>query len=280
MTVDLNKIKAVAIDLDGTLLAPDREATPATVSAVQRLKEIGVKPVICTGRPLQGVIDLVHKLNLLAPDDLIITYNGGLIQRPASGEVLKKVTLSLDDLSSLLKLAEAINMPLAVVDATNAYLLNEPLGRQSGYPKIMTKLPFSHVSLSDFSTSHQFNKVLFSYDVDVLNAAIKEIPKDYYDRFTIMKSRPNLLELLPKTVNKGHAISDLASILEVPVSAIMAIGDQENDLPMIKKAGIGVAMGNAIPEVKAVADMVTTTNAEDGVAKVFEQLISARKHQI
>ena len=107
----------------------------------------------------------------------------------------------------------------------------------------------------------------------ILDQAIARIPQEVKEKYTVLKSAPYFLEILDKRVNKGTGVKSLADVLGIKPEEIMAIGDQENDIAMIEYAGVGVAMDNAIPSVKEVANFVTKSNLEDGVAFAIEKYV-------
>jgi Cof subfamily protein (haloacid dehalogenase superfamily) len=108
---------------------------------------------------------------------------------------------------------------------------------------------------------------------DLLDSAIQRLPQQARDNYTILKSAPYYLEILDARVNKGQGVKMLAEKLGLAREEVMAIGDQENDLAMIEYAGTGVAMGNAIDSVKKIAQFITKTNMEHGVAHAIEELV-------
>jgi len=111
-------------------------------------------------------------------------------------------------------------------------------------------------------------------DQDFLDAAIKQIKPDLFQDYEIFKSREMLLEWCPKNVHKATGLAALASILGLEADQVMACGDEANDLSMIQWAGLGVAMGNAIPAVKEVATLVApVTNDQDAVAWAIENYV-------
>ena len=116
-------------------------------------------------------------------------------------------------------------------------------------------------------------KMMMIDEPAILDAAIAQIPADFKERYTVVKSAPFYLEVLHPGASKGVGLAQLASHLELTSDEVMAIGDNENDLTMLEYAGIGVAMKNAIPIVKEVADVETASNDEDGVALVVEQYV-------
>ncbi len=116
-------------------------------------------------------------------------------------------------------------------------------------------------------------KIMFVDPEEKLNKVIELLPKELYDKYTIVRSAPFFLEFLNKKVNKGFGVRLLAEKLGIKPSEVICIGDAENDIHMIEFAGLGVAMGNAFPEVKKKADYVTKTNEEDGVAHVIKKFV-------
>ncbi|KAF9404603.1 hypothetical protein HW555_014251, partial [Spodoptera exigua] len=118
-----------------------------------------------------------------------------------------------------------------------------------------------------------YNKAVVAIDENYLDEQISKIPATFYDRYEIIKTRSNLLEFMPKGITKAYGISLLARDLGIKQEEIMTIGDEENDLPMIEYAGLGVAMENAVASVKDLADVITDTNDNDGVAHAVEKFV-------
>ena len=108
---------------------------------------------------------------------------------------------------------------------------------------------------------------------ELLDEAISKLPKEVYDKYTVVKSAPFFLEFLNKKVNKGTGVELLASHLGVKQDEIITMGDAGNDLHMIEYAGMGIAMGNATDDIKAIANYITDSNSEDGVAKAIEKFV-------
>lgn len=266
-------IKLVALDLDGTLLNREKEVSEENKQAIQRAKDAGVKVVLCTGRPLKAILHILEACNLLEDGDLGITYNGGLIQWTRTGESLSQITMSKEDVLDVYELSKTLDVPCNFIDLNTVYEPAYPAGKESLYPTIMDILPFRPINTASLPDSTAMNKLIFCWHQHELDEAIGKIPDEYREKYTIMKSRPNLLEIIPKTVDKGKGLALLAKELDLDVSEIMAIGDQENDLAMIQYAGIGVAMDNATDEVKQYADVVTKSNVEHGVAYAIDQYV-------
>ncbi|WP_414840123.1 sugar-phosphatase [Carnobacterium sp. TMP28] len=264
-------IKLIAIDLDGTLLTKDRLISEENKQAIYEAKKQGIKVVLCTGRPLLGMVHYLEELNLREPGDYGITYNGGLVQKTDTGEILSQKTLSKKEVQELYKLSQDINMPCNFIDLERVYEPPYPVGRESLYPTVMNALPFVSIAPEELYEDTVINKVVFCYEEERLDEAIAKIPSEFFERFTLMKSRPILLELMNKEVDKGKGISVLCDLLGIDSHEVMAIGDEANDFAMIEFAGTGVAMENATLEIKQIAQFVTKNNNDHGVAHAIQK---------
>ncbi|MGX7196247.1 Cof-type HAD-IIB family hydrolase [Enterococcus olivae] len=266
-------IKLVAIDLDGTLLDGEKKISLRNREILKRAKEQGVKIVLCTGRPLRAIEQFLVELNLQEPGDYSITFNGGLVQKNDTGEVMEQAAMHLSDIQSLSELARELDLPMDIVSDDTSILLNTSEKNLSIYPEINPVLKVENSTVEELVENRLYNKVVVAYDQEYLDEQIKKIPAEVRDRYEVIKTRNNLLEFMPKGITKAYGISLLAKDLGIEASEVMCIGDEENDLPMIEYAGIGVAMKNAIEPVKAAADVITDSNEEDGVAKVVEKYV-------
>ena len=266
-------IKLVAIDLDGTLLNSDHQVSEENKRAIQKAKDQGVKIVLVTGRPLKGMLSILEECNLTEEGDLGLTYNGGLVQWTRTGETLREITLSKEDVQDVYRLSQDLDLPCNFIDLDTVYEPPYPEGKPSQYHKHMKALPYKPLDMVTFPESFAIHKIVMCWHQEELDEKIKDIPQVYHDRYTIMKSRDNLLEVLPKTVDKGKGLILLSELLDISLDDMMAIGDQENDLAMVQTAGTGVAMANATDIVKDAAQIVTKSNDEHGVAYAIEQYV-------
>lgn len=266
-------IKLIAIDLDGTLLNSEGTISPENKAALKKAKEMGLKVVICTGRPLLSIAKILDELNLREHGDYAITYNGGLVQRTDTGEILSQKTLTKAEAAELYALSKELQLPCNLLDLDNIYELPYPKGKESWYKKTNQALPFVSTTMEELPEDAQFNKIVFCYEAEEIGEAIKKIPAEFYDRYTIFKSRPILFEMMNKEVDKGKGIEILSDLLGFKADEVMTFGDEENDFAMIEYAGIGVAMGNAVPELKLAAQYVTDSNNDHGIATALEKFV-------
>ncbi|WP_430602937.1 HAD superfamily hydrolase [Enterococcus sp. DIV0724b] len=266
-------IKLVAIDLDGTLLNSKKEISERNKQALAKAKAAGVKIVICTGRPLAAIGIYLDALNLRDNGDYSITFNGGLVQKNDTGEIIEKASMPLENVHDLFELAAALNVPLDILSDGLVLQLPTTQNYESLYSQLNTLLTYESYELDQLTADRIYNKAVIAVEQTYLDEQIKKIPSPFYDRYEIIKTRSNLLEFMPKGITKAYGISLLARDLGIKQEEIMTIGDEENDLPMIEYAGLGVAMENAVARVKDLADVITDTNDNDGVAQAVEKFV-------
>lgn len=265
-------IKLIAIDLDGTLLTNEKTISERNKTALMKAKEKGVKVVLCTGRPLVSVENYLQELDLLDAEDYSITYNGGLVQAN-TGEVLGKTAFTLAEVKDVIKLLKSLDLPTDILSGSSSLQIETSKNHPSIYQSINQFVTYFDKKEADLTEEILYNKVLSATEEEVLNNKIAKIPAAYYDRYEIFKSRPILLEFMPKGVTKAFGLSVLGKKLAIDASEMMTLGDEANDLSMIEYAGLGVAMENATEEVKSLANYITGTNQADGVAQAVEKFV-------
>ena len=265
-------IELIAIDLDGTLLTPERKISTKVKETIKLAKTKGIKVVICTGRPLPGVNSILAELNLEEEGDYVITYNGALVQQSHNGKAIAHHTLSFEDFLKIEEMSRQVGSHCHTIDEKYIYTANKDISPYSVRESFLVNMPIRFRTVAEMDPTIEISKMMMIDEPDVLDAAIAKFPKSFYDDYTVLKSEPFYLEVLNKSASKGQALKDLAQILSIPRENIMAIGDNENDIDMIEYAGMGVAMGNAIASVKDVSDYITDTNEQDGVAKAIEAI--------
>ncbi|MFZ5229420.1 sugar-phosphatase [Enterobacter bugandensis] len=266
-------IKLIAIDMDGTLLLPDHTISPAVKNAIAAARAKGVNVVLTTGRPYAGVHSYLKELHMNQPGDYCITYNGALVQKAADGSTVAQTALSYDDYLFLEKLSREVGSHFHALDRNTLYTANRDISYYTVHESYVATIPLVFCEAEIMDPATQFLKVMMIDEPEILDKAIARIPAEVKEKYTVLKSAPYFLEILDKRVNKGTGVKSLADALGIKQEEIMALGDQENDIAMIEFAGVGVAMDNAIPSVKEVADFVTKSNLEDGVAYAIEKFV-------
>lgn len=266
-------IKLIAIDIDGTLINSKHEITPYTKEVIRQVRENGVRVVLCTGRPFLGVQRYAKELGLDLEEEYLITYNGALVQDTFTKKVIHHIGLSGKDYKRMAKLAMEIGAHFHALDFGAIYTSNRDMSRYTGHDSYFTTMPILYRTVEEIDEKYEFTKIMLIDESDILDAAIAKIPAEFYGEYNIFKSEPYYCEILNKKASKGQAVQRLATLLNISQQEVMAIGDHPNDYDMVQYAGIGVAMGNAVEEVKNIAEYITFTNNEDGVAKAIEKFV-------
>jgi Cof subfamily protein (haloacid dehalogenase superfamily) len=265
--------KLIAIDMDGTLLNDHHEVTPEVYDALHAAKKKGVKIVLCTGRPVGGVHRYLESLQLNQEGDYVIAYNGALVQNTHTNEVVSELSLNYQDLKDLYELSLELNTTMQFFDSAHLYTPNRNISRYTVLESYMTQVPLCYKTLDEVPADMVIPKVMFINEEEKLDKIIASIPPEFKEKYFMVRSSPFFYEILHPEVSKGNAVKQLASILGISQQEIIAIGDNGNDLTMIEYAGCGVAMANAIPEVKKAANFHTMSNNENGVAYAIQELV-------
>ncbi|WAT00627.1 sugar-phosphatase [Rouxiella chamberiensis] len=266
-------IELIAIDMDGTLLNPQHEVTPAVKNALAAAVKQGVQVVLATGRPFIGIKRYLQELDLEQAGCYCISNNGALVHNAEDGSIFAETTLAFNDFLYFESLARLLGVSFQALTYTDLYTANQDISPYTIHEAYITGIPLHYRSVEQMDREMRFPKVMMIDHPEKLDHAITQIPHDAKERYTIMKSSPYYLEILHKSVNKGQGVKKLAEKLGIARESIMTLGDQENDIAMLEYAGLGVAMGNALDSVKAVSQFVTKTNSEDGVAFAIDKFV-------
>ncbi|MEG0386956.1 sugar-phosphatase [Niameybacter sp.] len=263
--------KLIALDMDGTLLKDDKTISEATKKAIEQAKDRGVKVVLASGRPIDGIERYLEELDLLSGQDFVISFNGAIVQNTKTKEIVSRITLNGQDLVELYTLAQKLRVNIHAFSKEGC--ITPMMSKYSLHEGEINGIPVKEVDYNELSPEEEIIKIMMVDEPDVLEKAISQLPQDVYEKYTVVRSAPFFLEFLHKQVNKGTGVESLAHILDIERKDIICMGDAGNDEHMIRYAGLGVAMENAFDEVKEMADFVTKSNEEDGVAYVINKFI-------
>jgi Cof subfamily protein (haloacid dehalogenase superfamily) len=258
-------------DLDGTLIDRSMALDPALAAALKRAAARGLRVSIATGRMPAAVDRYREELDIQAP---LIYYNGALIRDPASGRELLSHQLPRGILGKVFGLvANAPIDPLFFRD-DRLYCLERSLPIRSFCDDEGLR---AHVipDPDDFLGQGAFVKTLFIGHPDVLPIVRKDLEGVIGGEARLVRTASHYLELVPAAASKGSALARLAEHLGVPLERVVAVGDQENDLEMIRAAGLGVAMPHAPAGVRSAADRIAPTPADGGLLAFFADALSA-----
>lgn len=263
--------KLIALDLDGTLTNSKKEITPRTFDALMLAQRQGMKIILASGRPVYGISHLAEQLHLEEYGGYVLAFNGGKLIDWRTKEVIMEQKLPDELVPRIYN--SAVEADLAVLTYRGKTIVtNKSFDRHVMHNAYINRLPL--VELHDFLNEIEYpvNKCLIVGEPERLENLEKKMLAEYGDAMGIFRSQPFFLECVPPGIDKAHALSVLCLHTGIKKEEIIACGDSWNDLSMIEFAGLGVAMGNAVDDLKSKADYVTSSNEEDGIAEVLEML--------
>ncbi len=271
-------VKLVAIDCDNTLLNSKGHITEENKETIQYLKKKGVEFIIATGRNDILVADYIDELGIEAP---IIGCNGASIRKLKENKMLSYSPISKNSLKLVIDYCERNKLPFRAFSMEKGFSNDKESIKEvleqilSKYTKIL-KNNISYELIENLSYLTENEEIIKVVLVDNDFELIKKYQKDLKDVEGIetCRSAVNCLDICAFGVSKGTAFKKYAEMLKIPRDETAAFGDSENDLSMIKYAGIGVAMENGDDEVKSAADVITLSNDESGVAKALKKIFS------
>jgi Cof subfamily protein (haloacid dehalogenase superfamily) len=263
------KISLVVSDVDGTLVTTDKKLTPGAVAAVGRLHDAGIAFSICSSRPPFGQRMLVAPLRLALPFG---GYNGGSIVDPDLSPIEQKL-LSPDAAADAIALLEAHGITSIWVFTGGEWLVRDRNGDCVDL-EIHTIDALPTLAGSFEERLGAVSKIVgASKHHDRIATAVSAGQIALRDRATVLRSQPYYCDVTPPGIDKGRLVDFLAQRLGVPRVEIAVLGDMGNDAQMFSRAGFAIAMGNATPEIKALAQAVTLSNDEDGFAAAIDRYI-------
>ena len=261
--------RAIALDLDGTLTNHEKVVTPKTREALLKAAAKGAVIILASGRPTYGIEPVAECLELNQRGGYILSYNGGNIVNAQTGEKLFSQFLPDNVIPELYAYAKEHGHALLGY-AGNEIITEMPDDQYVKEESRINKMNIRKVDNLFESLEPHPTKLLMTGDPTLMLKAEEELVEKLGDRMDIFRSAPFFLELVPKGIDKAKSLTRLLTKINLTPADLIAFGDGYNDLSMLKLAGMGVAMENAAPEVRAEADYVTLSNEEDGVAAALE----------
>jgi Cof subfamily protein (haloacid dehalogenase superfamily) len=262
--------KIIALDMDGTLLNSQKQISPATKAAIAKARAHGIRVVLASGRPIDGIRAKLIELDITSDQDYVLHFNGSVVENVATGEVIHREILSGKAAKQIASLAKRLNV--------NTHAFSQELGlitpAISQYTKVEAEINGIDINVMDFdqlADDHPIIKAMIVDEPEKLTQVIAQLPKELYLQYTIVQSAPHFLEFLNTKSNKGAGLKMIADHVGVAASEVMCMGDAENDHHMIEYAGLGIAMANGMEETKKLADFITLSNDDDGVAYAIEK---------
>lgn len=257
----------IVLDLDGTLTNSNKVITPKTKEALMKAQCMGKRVVLASGRPTGGIVRLADELRLDEYGGFILSFNGAHIINYSDGTVVYDKTVPEELIGPLYE--EAIKENLGIVTYTDSeIILGSEVNEYINLEARITHMPLQKVENFPKFVNFPINKILLSGEPEVIFEQQEHMREIFGEQLNIYRSEPFFLEMMPQSIDKAYSLGILLEHLKTDRTHMICCGDGFNDRSMIKMAGLGVAMANAQEEVKAVADYITASNDEDGIADV------------
>lgn len=264
----------IALDLDGTLLTDDKKISPTTKKVLKKAQEDGHIVMISTGRPFRSSESYYHELNLNTP---IVNFNGAFVHHPLDkswGVYHTPLDIKIaKDVVDICYSHQFHNIIAEVIDEVYFHYHDEKLLDvfSMGNPSITTG------DLREFLTDSPTSMLIHTEEeqLKTIRTHLSEIHAEFIDHRS-WAAPWHVIEIVRHGLNKAVGIKRVSEYVNIPKERIIAFGDEDNDLEMIDYAGHGIAMGNAINQLKTIANDITLTNEEDGVAIYLNDLLNLK----
>jgi Cof subfamily protein (haloacid dehalogenase superfamily) len=274
-------IKALAVDLDGTLLGPGSVLSERTIKAIHMCMRAGIKIIITTGRAIEAAEPIRESLGAEGP---MIYFNGAVVAEMPGTKIINTTLLSLEAAEFCVDLSRETGVYYQVYLPASGVEKHMPLIAESEGPEHERDMYYNHTGvlaeLGDLREALRRPglkgcvKTMFLAEPEVQAMLRPRLAEKLKDSVYIVQTFRNFLEVMDAKVSKGQGLKAAMERLSLKSEEVIAFGDEENDLPMFSVAGFSAAPANAKESVKAGADIVIGSNAEDGVAAFLEKHFS------
>ncbi len=268
-------IKLIAMDVDGTLTNSKKVITERTKEALIKAQENGAILILASGRPTSGLMDFAKELEMDKHHGLLVSFNGSKVVDCESNKVLFNETMTVEEGQAVLEHLKNFNVK-PMIDKDDYMYVNDVFDNEIIHDgKAINiiqyesrggkfKLCEEH-DLAAFA-DYPLNKILTAADSEYLKENYKAIMEPFKDKLSCMFTAPFYFEFTANGIDKAKALDTVLTPMGYKSEEMIAFGDGHNDASMIKYAGIGVAMANAVDDLKEIADEITLSNEEDGIA--------------
>lgn len=264
--------KVLVLDIDGTLTNSQKEISEATKRGIKMVLEHGHKVILASGRPTPGMRRYEKELELESYGGYLLSFNGARIIECRTGDIVYQRLLPLSIIPGLNAFAKRNGCGLLTYFGDRIISAFEP----DEYALLESRINGMPIKVADnfvHYVNFDINKCLLTAPVDKAPQLEKELAEKYGDVVSVYRSEPFFIEIMPKNVDKATSLDRMLQSVGLTRENAICCGDGFNDISMIQYAGTGVAMGNAQPAVKEVADYITGTNDEDGLVEVIDEFI-------
>lgn len=268
--------KVIIMDVDGTLTNSKKVVTPQTKEALLKAEEAGAVLILASGRPTSGLIDLAKELEMDKHHGLLVAYNGSTVVDCETMEVLFNQALSVEEGKAVLEHMKKFDRVRPMIDKGEYMYVNNVYDNWitwKGKPFDVIQYEsrggkFKLCEVDDLAAFVDFplNKILTTSDPEYLQEHYQEMMEPFKDSLSCMFTGDFYFEFTAQGIDKAKALDTVLIPMGYKREDMIAFGDGHNDASMVAYAGIGIAMENAVQDLKNIADEMTLSNDEDGIA--------------
>lgn len=262
--------KMLVLDLDDTLLTDDYRISDRNKQALMDAQEAGIRVVLASGRPTQAMLPFAEELDMKKYGSHIISYNGAIITCMASNQTIFEQALTRDQIHDLHDFSLKHN--LHIITYKENRIVSESESEFIDVEINLTGMAHHKVGCFKTEITDSAVKCILLEDPIYLKNIEPKL-KAAKPELSVAISKPFFLEVMPKGIDKAASIDRLAKLLGIAQSEIIAVGNAHNDLTMVEYAGLGVWVDNVADDIRDRADIIVSSNNNDGVAEVVERFI-------
>ena len=288
------ELKMIVMDMDGTLLKHDQTIGETTKFELAKAQTKGVLFVLASGRHPKVLHRNGIELGMDKAKGYYIGVNGGEIRRCDTMQILKKITLTVDEIREVITFAKLHQIEAMAVgdESILDFIPEELMQRKRDYRDakgmdinvpltagtfglvVDQRRNYTSIRFAQdvFEITTEANKICFAQDTDKLDEFGRLVREKFGQRFSIALTSASWLELTPKQADKGIALKSLMDLEGITCDEVLVFGDGENDLPLFRESKHSVAMGNAMDSVKKAAIYVTDSNENDGIGNFLKKI--------
>lgn len=278
----MSNIKVIIMDVDGTLTNSKKVITQKTKNALMKAQKNGAILILASGRPTSGLMDFAKELKMDENHGLLVSFNGAKVVDYETNKVLFNETMSIKQGQAVLEHMKKFNVK-PMIDKDDYMYVNDVFNNEIHYNDTILNIiqyesrggKFKLCEKDDLAAfaNYPLNKILTAGDPEYLQAHYKEMMEPFKYTLNCMFTAPFYFEFTAEGIDKAKALDTVLIPMGYRKEEMIAFGDGHNDASMVKYAGIGVAMANAVDDLKAIADEVTLSNEEDGIAYTLSKYI-------
>lgn len=274
-------IKVIIMDVDGTLTNSEKKITPKTKTALLQAQQLGAVLVLASGRPTTGLLDIAKELEMEKHHGLLVCYNGSKVVDCQTKETLFNQAMTAQEARDVLEHLKSFDRVRPMIDKGEYMYVNNVYDNMiqfNGEPFNVIEYEsrggkFKLCEVDDFVEFVDFpvNKILTTSDPEYLQEHYQAMKAPFEDKLSCMFTGPFYFEYTAKGIDKAKALDSVLIPRGFKKEEMIAFGDGHNDASMVEYVGIGVAMENAVDDLKAIANEVTLSNEEDGIAYCLQK---------